>query len=154
MRELPRPPKIVDLHADSFMDNWEDYDADELLTVEIHTETILNDMAIINICNAAFINAPKNLRKYGLVTSPTTAAKPAGERTKKQASSKFRVTSRIITLMIQTIKTIAMIMSGKLVNNAEPTAPTVKDTPESVEVNISTRDVPLKTVVSVKLFIA
>lgn len=30
-RTLPRPPKIVDLHADSFIANVEDYDADQLL---------------------------------------------------------------------------------------------------------------------------
>ena len=35
MRELPRPPKTVDLHADSFMEDWQDYDADELLSESI-----------------------------------------------------------------------------------------------------------------------
>ncbi|MCA5005190.1 hypothetical protein [Sphingobacterium bovistauri] len=35
MRTLVKPPKTVDLHTDSFVDDWEDYDADELLTLSI-----------------------------------------------------------------------------------------------------------------------
>lgn len=35
MRTLPKPPNVVDLHADAFLDNWEDYDADELLALSI-----------------------------------------------------------------------------------------------------------------------
>ena len=34
-RTLPKPPQIVDLHADAFLDNWEDYDNNELLTESI-----------------------------------------------------------------------------------------------------------------------
>ncbi|MFZ4863963.1 Smr/MutS family protein [Sphingobacterium sp. Mn56C] len=34
-RELPKPPKTVDLHADSFLMDWEDYDAAELLMESI-----------------------------------------------------------------------------------------------------------------------
>lgn len=34
-RTLPKPPKTVDLHADAFLDDWEDYDADELLALSI-----------------------------------------------------------------------------------------------------------------------
>jgi len=30
-RSLPKPPKIVDLHADAFLRDIEDYDVDELL---------------------------------------------------------------------------------------------------------------------------
>lgn len=35
MRTLIKPKKIVDLHADSFLADWEDYDADELLALSI-----------------------------------------------------------------------------------------------------------------------
>lgn len=35
MRTLAKPAKTVDLHADTFIDNWEDYDADELLGFSI-----------------------------------------------------------------------------------------------------------------------
>jgi hypothetical protein len=35
MRTLSKPPKTVDLHADSFLDDWDDYDADELLAFSI-----------------------------------------------------------------------------------------------------------------------
>lgn len=34
-RELKRPAKTVDLHANAFLDDWEDYDADELLASSI-----------------------------------------------------------------------------------------------------------------------
>lgn len=34
-RTLPKPPKTVDLHAESFIDDWEDYDPDELLALSI-----------------------------------------------------------------------------------------------------------------------
>lgn len=34
-RELPRPPKTVDLHTDAFLDNSDDYDADELIAASI-----------------------------------------------------------------------------------------------------------------------
>jgi len=34
-RELPRPPKIVDLHADAFLSNIDEYDIDELLIASI-----------------------------------------------------------------------------------------------------------------------
>lgn len=34
-RELPKPPKTVDLHADAFLIDAEDYDADELLIASI-----------------------------------------------------------------------------------------------------------------------
>lgn len=32
---LPKPPKVVDLHAEAFLDDWEDYDADEILNLAI-----------------------------------------------------------------------------------------------------------------------
>lgn len=35
MRTLSKPPKTVDLHAEAFLDDWEDYDADELLALAI-----------------------------------------------------------------------------------------------------------------------
>lgn len=35
MRELPRPLKTVDLHAEAFLSDWESYDADELLAESI-----------------------------------------------------------------------------------------------------------------------
>lgn len=34
-RELPKPPKTVDLHTDAFMYDADDYDADELLAASI-----------------------------------------------------------------------------------------------------------------------
>lgn len=34
-RSLPKPAKVVDLHADVFIDNLEDYDVDELLAASI-----------------------------------------------------------------------------------------------------------------------
>ncbi|MBE8723305.1 Smr/MutS family protein [Sphingobacterium pedocola] len=41
-RELRRPAKVVDLHADTFLSDWEDYDADELLaeSLELLRETL------------------------------------------------------------------------------------------------------------------
>lgn len=35
MRTLSKPPKTVDLHADSLVDNIQDYEADELLALAI-----------------------------------------------------------------------------------------------------------------------
>lgn len=35
MRTLPKPPKTVDLHAETFVDDVQDYDADELLALSI-----------------------------------------------------------------------------------------------------------------------
>lgn len=34
-RELPKPPKTIDLHADSFLSDADEYDADELLIASI-----------------------------------------------------------------------------------------------------------------------
>lgn len=34
-RELPKPPKTVDLHADAFMSDVDDYDAEDLLIASI-----------------------------------------------------------------------------------------------------------------------
>ncbi len=34
-KTLLKPPKIVDLHANALLDNWEDYDSDELLAASI-----------------------------------------------------------------------------------------------------------------------
>lgn len=34
-RELPRPPKTVDLHSDAFLSNLDEYEADELLAESI-----------------------------------------------------------------------------------------------------------------------
>lgn len=34
-RELPKPPKTVDLHATAFLSNHDDYDPDELLFASI-----------------------------------------------------------------------------------------------------------------------
>lgn len=35
MRTLPKPPKIVDLHAEAIVDDWESYDAEELLAISL-----------------------------------------------------------------------------------------------------------------------
>lgn len=35
MRELPRPPKTVDLHADTFIADIEDYDPEDLVLASI-----------------------------------------------------------------------------------------------------------------------
>lgn len=35
MRTLPKPPKTVDLHAEAIVEDWEDYDADELLAISL-----------------------------------------------------------------------------------------------------------------------
>ena len=35
MRTLPKPPKTVDLHAETFVNDMDDYDADELLSLSI-----------------------------------------------------------------------------------------------------------------------
>lgn len=34
-RQLPKPPKTVDLHADAFIDNYDDYDIEDLLPASI-----------------------------------------------------------------------------------------------------------------------
>lgn len=34
-RSLPKPKRVVDLHAETLLDNWEDYQADELLRESI-----------------------------------------------------------------------------------------------------------------------
>lgn len=34
-RQLPKPPKIVDLHAEAFLDDTNEFDADELLIASI-----------------------------------------------------------------------------------------------------------------------
>lgn len=46
MRELPRPPKVVDLHAESFLDNLDDYDLDELLAESIEYLREMLDAAL------------------------------------------------------------------------------------------------------------
>ena len=46
MRSLPKPPKTVDLHADAFIDNYEDYEADELLALSIERFRETLDAAI------------------------------------------------------------------------------------------------------------
>src|SRR5690606_13961906 len=45
-RELPRPPKEVDLHVDTFLQNMEDYDADECLTESLERFREMLDAAI------------------------------------------------------------------------------------------------------------
>ncbi|GGH28952.1 hypothetical protein FAZ19_20960 [Sphingobacterium alkalisoli] len=45
-RELRRPSKIVDLHADTFLADWEDYDADELLAESVELLREVLDAAI------------------------------------------------------------------------------------------------------------
>ncbi|MBD1428932.1 MULTISPECIES: hypothetical protein [Sphingobacterium] len=35
MRTLPKPPKTVDLHAEAFVDDFQSYEADELLALSI-----------------------------------------------------------------------------------------------------------------------
>lgn len=34
-RTLPRPPKVVDLHADALVEDQEEYDADELIAISL-----------------------------------------------------------------------------------------------------------------------
>lgn len=34
-RTLPRPPKIVDLHADALVENHKEYDVDELVAISL-----------------------------------------------------------------------------------------------------------------------
>lgn len=46
MRELPRPPKTVDLHADSFVRNLDEFEADELLAESIELLREMLDAAI------------------------------------------------------------------------------------------------------------
>lgn len=46
MRELPRPPKVVDLHAESFLDDLDDYDQDELLAESIEYLRAMMDAAL------------------------------------------------------------------------------------------------------------
>lgn len=45
-RTLPRPPKVVDLHADSFVRDIEDYDPDELLNLSVDRLREMLDAAI------------------------------------------------------------------------------------------------------------
>ena len=45
-RELPRPPKTVDLHASAFLENAEDYDVDELIAASIERLREYLDAAI------------------------------------------------------------------------------------------------------------
>ncbi len=34
-RTLPKPPKTVDLHADALLEDWQDYESDELIAASI-----------------------------------------------------------------------------------------------------------------------
>lgn len=45
-RSLPRPPKIVDLHVDSFINNLDDYEPEELLNLSIDRLREMLDAAI------------------------------------------------------------------------------------------------------------
>lgn len=45
-RSLPKPPKTVDLHADVFIDNLDDYDVDELLVASLDRLREMLDAAI------------------------------------------------------------------------------------------------------------
>lgn len=45
-RELRRPAKVVDLHADTFLSDWEDYAADELLAESLELLRKTLDAAI------------------------------------------------------------------------------------------------------------
>lgn len=46
MRTLPKPPKTVDLHAESLVDNIHDYEADKLLALAIERFRECLDAAI------------------------------------------------------------------------------------------------------------
>ena len=46
MRNLPKPPKIVDLHAEAFLKNIEDYSQDELIGESIIYMREMLDAAI------------------------------------------------------------------------------------------------------------
>ncbi|WP_164112616.1 MULTISPECIES: Smr/MutS family protein [Sphingobacterium] len=45
-RTLPRPPKIVDLHTDAFIDDIEEYDAEELIAASLDKLRASLDAAI------------------------------------------------------------------------------------------------------------
>lgn len=57
MRTLPKPAKTVDLHANAFMDDWEDYEADELLAFSIdHFRDNLDAAIYWNYAEIKFIH--------------------------------------------------------------------------------------------------
>jgi len=45
-RTLPKPPKTVDLHANALLDDWQDYEKDELLAISIDNFREALDAAI------------------------------------------------------------------------------------------------------------
>ncbi len=45
-RELPRPSQVVDLHPQAFLNDWEDYSADELLVESLDLLRTSLDQAI------------------------------------------------------------------------------------------------------------